>query len=164
MRTTQRAPHEGIAATAKADFERLRAERDALIAKADAARAKAQEPIDVLQIEMDRLDEIVAAAEGRRFSRQGYKTRPTARNGKVKTDPHRAAGPTVIAMVQEIMVAQGAASQAKVTALSGKHSGSVSWAFKALEKDGVVRWTHERERGSKVYEHTGKTLDYEKAR
>lgn len=162
MRTTPKAPHEGIAATAKADFERLRVDRDALIAKADAARARAQEPIDALQGEMDRLDEIVAAAEGRRFSRNGYKTRPT-RNGKVKTDPHRAAGPTVIAMVQKIMVAEKIASQAKVTSLSGKHSGSVSWAFRALEKDGVVKWTHERERGSKVYEHTGKVLNYERA-
>lgn len=64
---------------------------------------------------------------------------------------HKAAGPAVIAAVRKAIEKNEVATQAAITKAVQRNSGSVSWALKALEDDGVVEATGERERGSKVY-------------
>lgn len=93
----------------------------------------------------------VLDAEIRELRRFAGTQRPATRRGEVMTDAHKAAGPGVIAAVREEIERIEQASQAAITKATGKHSGSVSWALKALEKDGVIEATGERERGSKVY-------------
>lgn len=104
---------------------------------------QAQQKVQHLQREIDHLDAMLAINNGR--------TRNGSGNGH--TDPRKAAGPAVIAAVEKALREIKAAPQSLITATVGKHSGSVSWALKALMEDGVARPTGERINGSKVYEY-----------
>lgn len=103
---------------------------------------QARREVQRLSTEIARLDRIIAT--GKRWGRM---------NGVAHTDPRKAAGPGVIAAVEKTIRTQKTAPQSVITSMVGKHSGSVSWALKALTEDGVVRPTGERVNGSKVYEY-----------
>jgi hypothetical protein len=127
------APSDRIAETVKSEIEKLqetRAAQAAMLADTDA--------------EISRLRGMLPEGSRRR-----------ARAAK-PTDAHKAAGPSVIAKVREVITEIGEGTQAEITRRAGKHSGSVSWALKALEQDGEVEKLDRREKGSFVFKVTGK--------
>lgn len=68
-----------------------------------------------------------------------------------RLDPHAQAGPENIERVRSYLSKRGSAFQSAITTDLALHSGTVSWALRALEADGVVRATGRSLRGSKEY-------------
>jgi len=73
-------------------------------------------------------------------------------------DHERAAGPSNVRLVEELLVrVGGTATQHEITERSKKSSGTVSHALRALEKRGRIRATGVSVRRSKEYEIVGST-------
>lgn len=126
--------------------------------------------IEVVQSEQTRLNEQREKLEGEIAERQErlaevkedlalmdatdkvVKPKSRGRKRTRQTDPGKAVGQANVDMVREEMRGRGRAAQSEVRKAVGKNSGTVSLAFKALEAEGFVRDTGEKQDRSTVWE------------
>jgi hypothetical protein len=115
-------------------LRRLHKERDEI----DARRAEVTTEIKRYERARKLLDS-APSKNGRKRRRKGL-------------DAHTVAGPKALKQTEDLMKDNGELAQSEVVKQTGLNSGTVSYALRALEKDGVVRKTGEVVGRSPVWE------------
>lgn len=108
-------------------------------AKRDA-ETRRRKMLDEVNREIRALDRAVKALKGEPV-------------GNDKSDPVKVAGRKNVEAVRAVMAERGECSQAEVGRVLDMNSGTLSWAFKALEREGAVVPTTMREGRSTVWAH-----------
>lgn len=131
---------------------------DGLVAQVDAqiAAAKLSEQELALEYKLRRGD-IRALIRRLEASKRGLRRIPGGkRRSRGTLDPHKQAGPGNLAKLREAASVAGEASQAQLARASGVGTGSMTWAIRALVKDGELVDTGERLDGSRVFRYVRK--------
>jgi hypothetical protein len=132
--------------------------QEALIAQVDAQMEGVRRALDELDGDYrDRKDALVQQMKQLRLARKDLTRQSrTRKRERGPLDAHKQAGPRNVARMVEAAAKLGTASQAALSAASGVGTGSTTWAIRALEKDGVLVDTGERENGSRVFRYVAK--------
>lgn len=132
--------------------------QEALIAQIDSQLDEIQKAKGELEVEYrDRKDAFAEQTKSLKAARKDLTRRTrTRKRDRGPLDAHKQAGPRNVTAMLEAAKKLGQASQAALSEASGVGTGSTTWAIRALEKDGVLVDTGERDNGSRVFRYVPK--------
>lgn len=139
----------------------LKARRERILRE---VRAGLKETREVRGVAQAMLDEAEATERALIVARDALrKVRTPKKVPKPDVDSRRVAGPAAIAAVSEVLMRVGRTTQSEITRATGKNSGTVTHALRALEDDKLVRRTGRRDSGSDEWVWVGGVAEAVKA-